>query len=486
MRVAAIDQGTTSTRILLAHGRGASPGANNEAPAEIKHALSHQQFYPHPGWVEQDPEELLGNIRRCLDAVGPVDALGIANQGESCLAWDRDTGAAISPVIVWQDSRTQDHIQQLSASGAESLTLARAGLPLDPYFSASKLGWMIKHIPKARELLKANRLCLGTTDAFFLHRLTGVYATDITTASRTSLMNLRTGTWDPKLCALFDVPLQALPEIRATTGHFGELLIDNKPVPVTASVVDQQASLYGHGCRKAGDIKMTFGTGAFALAVTGPEPLATATLPARARGLLPTVAWQGQGEAPVYAVDGGVYNAGSAINWAKDLGLFANLNDINAFHAKPAIDRGLAFVPALSGLGSPYWDRSAAGLWIGLSLEHKAEDLVQALLEGIAFRSAEVLEALGRLSPINRISIDGGLSRNAYFTRFLAKLSGHTITVQSFKELTAYGCAQLAAGDQLPPQPSSTAPLLVEPQALDGQAIKQRFADALSRSRNWR
>ncbi|HGN3372400.1 TPA: FGGY family carbohydrate kinase, partial [Pseudomonas aeruginosa] len=255
MRIAALDQGTTSTRVLV---------ASQDGSADIQLALRHQQHHPQSGWVEHDPLELLANLQRCLEASGRVDAIGLANQGESCMAWDARSGEPLSPLIVWQDNRTTPHIERLRASGAEALVLERSGLPLDAYFSASKLGWIVEHLPAARRALKAGRLRLGTSDAWFLDRLCGTFATDVTTASRTALMNLAEGRWDPDLCALFGVPIECLPEIRDTVGHFG--VIGN--TPLTASVVDQQASLYGHGCRQPGDAKITFGTGAFALTLS--------------------------------------------------------------------------------------------------------------------------------------------------------------------------------------------------------------------------
>jgi len=240
MRVAAIDQGTTSTRVLVADTDGA---------IEIACAITHRQIHPKTGWVEHDPEELLANIRSCLEAAGPVDAIGLDNQGESCLAWDARTGSALSPVIVWQDNRTADIVERLKGANAEALTLARAGLPLDAYFSASKLRWIIDNIPAAKAAMQAGHLRLGTTDAFFLDRLTGNFATDVTTASRTSLMNLETRQWDVDLCALFGVPIECLPKIRPTVIELGSV----SGVPITAAVVDQQAALFGHGCRKPGD-----------------------------------------------------------------------------------------------------------------------------------------------------------------------------------------------------------------------------------------
>ena len=253
--------------------------------AAIASVTRHRQLYPKPGWVEHDPAELVRNLQTSLDAAEGVSAVGIDNQGESCLAWHADTREPITNVIVWQDNRTGSAVEQLKRDGAETEVMERCGLPLDSYFSASKLAWIVKHVPEARELLKQGKLRLGTTDAFFLDRLAGECSTDITTASRTSLMNLATGQWDGELCRLFGVPMEALPEIVPTTGNLGEVASRGRAVPVTASVVDQQASLYGHGCRRTGDAKITFGTGAFALLVTGDRALRSPD-----QGLLPTVA----------------------------------------------------------------------------------------------------------------------------------------------------------------------------------------------------
>ncbi|MBL8709864.1 MAG: glycerol kinase, partial [Rhodospirillaceae bacterium] len=437
MAIAAIDQGTTSTRILLVGDSG---------EMRIVHAVRHDQILGPDGRVEHDPEELIQNIRACLAAackaaagsasMGRIEAIGLDNQGESCLAWDRETGAPLSPVIVWQDSRTSEAVAQLKAAGAESETLSRAGLPLDPYFSATKLRWLIDHVPVVREFLGTGRLCLGTTDAFFLQRLTGICATDSTTASRTSLLNLESGRWDPVLCDLFGVPIETLPEIRPTVGDFGA--VDG--VPLTAAMVDQQAALYGHGCRKSGDAKITFGTGAFALAVTG-----DAILRRPEQGLLPTLAWEIDG-ARTYAVDGGVYNAGAAVDWLLKLGLVPDMAALNSFAAPPAIERDLLFVPALSGLACPHWDRSAAGLWLGMGLETSGADLAQAVLEGIALRTAEVIAAMADNMRVgDTVSVDGGLTRNPYFLRFLADALGRQLVTREFDELTAFGCAALAA-----------------------------------------
>jgi glycerol kinase len=434
MRTLAIDQGTTSTRALVVDGEGR---------AELLFSRQHRQNYPRPGWVEHDPEELVASLRACLAAAGGVESLnaaGLANQGESCLAWEAGTGRALTPVIVWQDDRTAAAIERLRADGVEALALGRAGLPLDPYFSASKLGWIMESVPEARRLAERGRLRLGTTDAFFRERLTGRYETDVTTASRTSLMDLASCRWDPELCEVFGVPIGALPPIRESAGDLGALRCGEREVPLTASLVDQQAALYGHGCRRRGHSKITFGTGAFALTVTGPM------VKAEGKGPLPTVAWQRAGEAPTYALDGGVYSASAAVNWARGIGLFGDLAGIEVFDAPPAIDRGIVFVPALAGLACPHWDRTARGAWFGLGLDTGPRDLVQAVLEGVALRMAEVVQSMAaRVEIAEPIAIDGGMAANGYFCRFLADCLGREILVADQPEVTALGTAALAA-----------------------------------------
>lgn len=469
---AAIDQGTTSTRVLVA-GAGTAP--------QIRLALRHAQSHPQPGWVEHAPLELLANIRACLDAAGPVQAIGVANQGESCLAWDAVSGEPLSPIIVWQDQRTAPQLERLRSEGAQALTIERAGLPLDSYFSASKLGWLLRHAPAVAQARRAGRLRLGTSDAFWLDRLTGRFVTDASTASRTSLMNLASGDWDPALCELFGVPIECLPAIGPTVGDFG----GHRGVPVSASVVDQQAALYGHGCRAAGDAKITFGTGAFALTLTGAH-----IVRAPAQGLLPTVAWR-IGAHSTYALDGGVYDAGAALEWAGRLGLYDDLAQLRAFDAAPAIARGLVFVPALSGLACPHWDRSAAALWLGMDAATSRQDMCQALLEGVALRTAQVLGAMAdRVGLADRLSIDGGLARNAYFCQFLADALGRSVATRRFDELSALGCAALAArglGQSLAlPEDDGAhvfAPGVAPEQRADWQ---RRFADAVGRARSWR
>lgn len=430
-RYAAIDQGTTSTRITVFKEDG-----THFSPTP----MMHKQITPHSGWVEHDPEEILRNIKKGLSQCGYVDAIGLAHQGESVVAWDRDTGKSIYNAIIWQDQRTEDVITQLKQDGKEPFVKSRAGLPLDAYFSASKMGWIVKHVPLAKELLGQNRLCLGTMDSYFLFNLTGEHVTDFNSASRTSLFNIHSLQWDQELCELFAVPLECLPKIQDNIGNFGSVTINGNQIPVTACIVDQFAGIFGHGCQAPGTMKITFGTGAFLQCITGND-----VPKENSAGLLPTLCWKFPSEQPVYGLDGGVYNAASAINWAHRIGLFSDFDELANFPDEPAIARGVAFVPALSGLGCPHWDRSAAGIWAGLSLDTERQDLLQSLLEGIAVRSTEVIEAMNQVVAISgRISIDGGLSSNTYFKQFLANLLQRTIDCPSNNEMTSLGVALLA------------------------------------------
>ena len=463
MRVAAIDQGTTSTRCLVVESGGA---------AQFVASRRHAQHHPAPGWVEHEPEELLRNIREVLVAAGPVDAIGIANQGESCLAWDAVSGRALSPVIVWQDARTAGELAALGVE-AEARSKAICGLPLDAYFSASKLGWLLRNLPEVEEARAAGRLRLGTTDAFFLDRLCGSFATDLATASRTGLLDLASGSWSEPLCALHRVPMECLPQIRPVDAGFGAI----EGVPVQVSIVDQQAALYGHGCRRPGDAKITFGTGAFLLAVTGAERPASADL-------LPTVAWQLRGERVAFALEGGVYDAGAALEWVRSLGLYAEPKELDGFEGPSALSRGVVFVPALSGLAAPYWDRKAASIFIGMDAATDKRDMVRATLEGIAMLTVGLIDAAAaQVGAIAEISIDGGLSQSDYFARFLAAASGRAVRVPAMHEMTSLGLAQLCGADT---RIARGADRSFKPDGSVTPADHRRFADAVARSRFWR
>ncbi|MGB0659155.1 MAG: FGGY family carbohydrate kinase [Mangrovicoccus sp.] len=466
MKILAIDQSTTATAGFLWQS-GAAPVCLFER--------AHKQIYPQPGWVEHDPEELLTNLAAALEAgvAAGADYVALANQGESCLAWDGRDGRPLGPVLVWQDSRTTARCAALARDAGAEIA-ARARLPVDPYFSASKLAWCLDHLPGARDLAQAGHLRLGTTDAFFRDRLGGRFETDLATASRTSLMALTTGAWDPELCRIFGVPLQALPRITACSGDLGRL----GSLPLLASITDQQAALYGHGLRQPGDTKITFGTGAFALAVAGSKA------PNYGQGALPTVAWQENGTAAVYALDGGVHTASAALNWARGLGLFDNFDQLGGYDGH-ALERGLAFVPALAGLACPHWVDGARGVWLGLGLDTKPAELMQALIEGIAYRSREVLEAMAQQLPLSgEIAIDGGMTQNDWICQTLANITGRVLRRAETPDATALGLALLAARSlgQTPPIAPKGRCFRPDP----GFApLPERFATAVEAAKLW-
>lgn len=463
MRVASIDQGTTSTRCLVVEDGG---------EWRIAASRKHGQNHPFPGWVEHDPRELLSNIITVLEAAGDVDAVAIANQGESCIAWDAETREALSPVIVWQDSRTAKQLAELGPE-AEALSKRICGLPLDPYFSASKLAWLLQTVPSIAEAYKAGRLRLGTTDAFFLDTLAGVFATDLATASRTGLLDLATGRWSDELCQLHGVPIECLPRIAAVDEEFGAI----NGIPIRASIVDQQAALFGHGCRRPGDCKITFGTGAFLLAVAGSDR------PPQAE-LLPTVAWALRDGGTTFAIEGGVYDAGAALEWARTIGLYSAVEELDVFEGPSALSRGIIFVPALSGLAAPYWDRTATPLFIGMDHATDRRDLVRAVLEGIAMLTVGLIEAAEEVTELGAsISIDGGLSQSSYFAQFLASASKRTIIVPSMHELTALGLAEFCGVDV---RAAREKHVRFEPDGSITPEHHTRFAKAVERSRGWR
>ncbi|OCX67258.1 glycerol kinase [Thioclava sp. SK-1] len=461
MRILALDQGTTSTRGLVVDTQGHH---------QAVFAARHKQYFPALDRVEHDPLEIVGHLRQAIAAAGPVDAIALSNQGESCLAWDAQTGEALSPILVWQDRRSEARLAQMR--DVADMVRARSGLPLEPYFAAGKLGWLMQQ-PRVQAAHRSGRLRLGTTDAFFLQVLgdQGQALTDVSTASRSSLMNLAGGQWDRDLCQVFGVPIECLPPILPSVAQFATIA----DVPVTANIVDQQAALYGHGCRRMGQAKMTFGTGAFALALAK-------DCAAPPGGLVPTIAWHLPGDAPCYAREGGVHAAGAAVEWAMRIGLLDGPEALHTFDQPPAIDRGLVFVPALSGLACPHWDGDAAGLFIGMTGGTTRADMAQALVEGIALRAAEVL---GQMGSLDQVSVDGGLSRSSYLVQFLADQIGADVVVPAVDELTGYGAAQLAALGKGGVIPNAEIAARVLPRAVDRAGRMARFQDALARAKGW-
>ncbi len=471
MRILAIDQGTTSTRGLV-YGENGIGALVFQKP--------HRQFYPQPHAVEHDPDELVAHVEAAIAAAGAVDAIGLANQGESCLAWDGVTKEALSPVWVWQDDRTANEVERLRRDGLEPRVRAISGLPLDSYFSATKLAAIVRNCDGAKTRLADGRLRLGTTDAFFLDRLTGRATTDPSTASRTSLMDLRTGEWSAELCEAFGVPMAALPEIVPTSGARGSVGIKGRSVSVMVSICDQQGALYGHGCRRPGDAKITFGTGAFVLAVAD-----AGVLENLADGILPTLAWARAGESHVYAVEASVHSASAAVNWWKTVGRFDDWNGLDTDRGPSAIEQGVCFVPALSGLATPHWDRDSRGAFFGLALQSDEATMGKAVLEGIAFRSAETIDALdGFIAKDVPISIDGGLTANRYFCQALADISRRRLRIAPSPELTAEGVARLAARELGRDFAEPASGRLITPKR-DLSPFRARFADALTGVRHY-
>jgi len=477
-KYAAIDQGTTSTKVAI---------FNESSGISACHAtknITHRQITTQSGWVEQDAEEILANIKECLKTCGDIDAIGICHQGESIVAWNARSGKPIYNAIIWQDMRTENELSKMRKAGLEGIVKAKTGLPLDAYFSASKMGWIMKNVEGARDLAQRNLLRIGTMDSFFLDRLCNNFYTDYNSASRTSLFNIHTLEWDPQLCEMFDVPIHCLAQIKDSVGDFGAVQLADKSVPITASLVDQFAGVYGHGCIAKGDAKVTLGTGAFVQSLTGNE-----ISDAGGTGLLPTLCWKFPDEPPVYGLDGGVYNAASAVNWARSIGLFNDYDELKDFAEQPAVSRGLAFVPALSGLGCPYWDRSAAGLWAGLSLDVSRKDMLQSLLEGIAVRTAEVIEAMDSLCALGAsVYVDGGLAANHYFKQFLADILGRSILTPINQEVTAIGTAMLARkGLGVTTEINMKQDVdVITPRDIDRQKILDKYRDIISRSRGLR
>ncbi|HLL79620.1 MAG TPA: glycerol kinase GlpK [Ktedonobacteraceae bacterium] len=445
--ILAIDQGTTRTKALVFD---AQARVLAESSSEIP------LTYPQSGRVEQDPHDLLrsviDNARRVLASLEATDttclALGLSNQGETVTMWRSDTGEPLYNAISWQDRRTDAFCDALAKSKDGRMLQERTGLPLDPYFSATKLRWLLDNVPDARQLAEQGKLLAGTTDAWLLWSLTGEHRTDETTASRTMLYNPRLRDWDDEALAILNIPRSVLPAIQPSCSHFGvtrEELFGYR-LPITAALVDQQAALFGQVCYAPGDAKVTYGTGAFILMQTGSD------IPTSHFGLVPTVAWSlssstgGMGDIR-YALDGGIYVAGAAVQWLRDgLGIIQSAEETYAIALSVPDSGGAYFVPALAGLAAPYWDSYARGTIVGLTRGTTRAHLVRATLEGIAYRTRDVLEAMARDTghALASIKVDGGASDNPFLMQSLADICGVEVRVAATRETTALGAAFMA------------------------------------------
>ena len=441
--VLALDQGTTSSRAIVFDRRGR---AVSTAQQELT------QFYPRPGWVEHDPLELWATTRRtALAAVAGANltgrniaAIGLTNQRETTLLWDRRTGRPLHRAIVWQDRRTADFCAQLKRAGQAPLFRRRTGLLLDPYFSGTKLRWLLDHIPGARRRAARGELAFGTVDTWLLWQLTGgrVHATDVSNASRTLLLNLRTGEWDETLLRALGIPREVLPEVRASSEIYGEVsaLPALRGVPVGGIAGDQQAALFGQACWTPGMAKNTYGTGCFLLMHTGGRPVVSKNR------LLTTIAWKIDGRLE-YALEGSVFIGGAVVQWLRDgLGLFTRSGDVEKLSARVADNGGVYLVPAFAGLGAPHWDAAARGAIVGLTRGSNAAHLARAALESIAYQSADLLRAMeadaGR--RLHGLRVDGGATVNNALMQFQADLLRVPVVRPRTKETTALGAAYLA------------------------------------------
>ena len=440
--VLAIDQGTTSTRALL-FDRSARVAAVAQEPFE--------QHFPRPGEVEHEPEDLwtttVSTVRAVLaeGGCGPeaIAAIGIANQRETVLVWDRATGRAIHRAIVWQDRRTADACAALRGRGHEGLVAERTGLVLDPYFSATKIAWILDHVDGARTRAEAGELAFGTVDTFLLWRLTGgrVHATDATNASRTSLYDLRAGDWDPDLLEIFRVPRALLPEVRDSAADLGTTRPElfGGAVGIAGMAGDQQAATLGQGCFAPGSMKATYGTGCFLVVNIGEAPVAS-----RNR-LLTTVAWQHAGRR-TYALEGAIFVAGAGVQWLRDaLGILASAEESGRLAAESDPDQDVYLVPAFTGLGAPWWDAGARGAIFGLTRGSGRAELARATLESVGYQTRDLVEAVrGDRVEVSELKVDGGMAGSDWTMQFLADVLALPVDRPADLETTARGAAWLA------------------------------------------
>lgn len=441
--ILAIDQGTTSTRAILFDAQA----------REITSAQQEfRQHYPCDGWVEHDPEDIwqttLKVVRRVLS--GPsarhlrVAALGITNQRETTLVWDRSSGEPIANAIVWQDRRTTAECERLRADVSEADIQQRSGLLLDPYFSATKIAWILDHVDGARARAEAGELLFGTVDTFLIWRLTGgtVHATDATNASRTNLYNLLDGDWDDELLRIFRVPRAMLPEVRDSAGNFGVTLPEltgGRAIPILGVAGDQQAAAIGQCCFRRGQVKSTYGTGAFMILNTGDEAIFS-----RQR-LLTTVAWQLDGQRS-YALEGSIFIAGAAVQWLRDeLGIIQTAGETERLARKTDSNKGVYLVPAFTGLGVPWWRPDARGAVVGLTRGAGKAELARAALEAVCYQTSDLFVAMEEegLRPTS-LRVDGGMVANNWMLQFLADILNTEVLRPAILETTALGVAYLA------------------------------------------
>ncbi|MCH8994943.1 MAG: glycerol kinase GlpK [Chloroflexi bacterium] len=440
--VLALDQGTSSSRAVLFNEEGV-PVATEQRELP--------QIYPQPGWVEHDPEAIWSSqleaakdvLARSGVTPAQVVALGITNQRETTIVWERASGRAVSNAIVWQCRRTAEQCDELRRQGLEPLVRERTGLLVDPYFSATKLRWLLDHVPDAQRRAEAGELAFGTVDSWLIYRLTGgrVHASDASNASRTMLLNLRSGSWDEELLSRFDIPRSMLPEVVDSSGVVGECepSLLGAALPIAGVAGDQQAALFGQACFRKGEAKNTYGTGSFLLLHTGETP-------PKADRLLATIASRLDGRLQ-YALEGSIFITGAAVQWLRDgLRFFDDAAEVEALAASVESSDGVYLVPAFVGLGAPHWDPHARGAIFGITRGTSPAHIARATLEAIAFQTRDVLEAMEDETGIRleALRVDGGASRNDLLMQIQADLLGRPVVRSSVPETTALGAAYLA------------------------------------------
>lgn len=439
----AIDQGTTSSRAIVYNRQ-------LEVVAQAQQEIS--LYYPNPGWVEQNPEQLWQSVVSCIRlalkqadlGANDIAALGITNQRETTLLWHKDTGSCVYPAIVWQDRRSANFCQQLKDSGQEPLLQQKTGLLADPYFSATKLCWLLDNVTGVRQQAQRGELCFGTVDSYLLWRLTGgkEHATDASNASRTLLFNLQQQGWDNELLTLFNIPPQLLPKIQDNASLFGYTATElfGTAIPVLSMIGDQQAALLGQACTEPGMSKSTYGTGCFTVANTG------STLLTSQHKLLSTLAWQLNGQ-PTYALEGSIFMAGATVQWLRDkLGVIQKASETEQLASQCQYQQSELLIPAFTGLGAPYWQPEVKAAFLGMTRNSGAPQLCAAALLSVAYQSLDLLQAMQSDGiHINQLRVDGGMTINNWFLQALADICQLEVTPAANSDATALGAAFLAA-----------------------------------------
>ena len=430
---ASIDQGTTSTRFIV---------FNEKGNVVAEHQQELKQHLPDEVSVEHDPLEIWSSVNNCIVEVdknfpiNQISSIGITNQRETTLAWSKTTGEPLYNALVWQDTRTQDICNELKEISELSDEFAKTGLPIATYFSLSKILWLLRNVNEVKNARLTNDLCFGTIDSWILYKLTGKHVTDVTNASRTLMMDLKTLNWIDKILDVLDIPKESMPEIKPSMYNYGTNQSVLKNIPITAVLGDQQASLFGQNCLTSGEVKNTYGTGCFALTNTGGEIVYSNN------GLLSTVAYQREGSEPQYALEGSVSIAGAAVQWLRDnLNIIDESSEVESLAMSVKDNGDVYFVPAFSGLFSPHWDESARGVLVGLTRFSNKSHIARAVLESVAYQSFELLESMEKDTGtvFDSVKVDGGMVENNLLMQFQSDIFNKKVISQELNEITALG-----------------------------------------------